>query len=76
VSIVTYWHYKKNVHGEFSSKQGVWLGLWCLTPLSTIFQLQSIPHLRFFTIFFIKKHFFFKKKYFKAISGQIFMKFI
>jgi hypothetical protein len=35
----------------------------------------NIRHLRFFTIYFIQNPIF-SKKYFKAISGQIFMKFI
>jgi hypothetical protein len=35
----------------------------------------SIRHLRFFTIYFIENHIF-SKRYFKAISEQIFMKFI
>ena len=35
----------------------------------------SIRHLRFFTIYFIENHIF-SKKYYKAISGQIFMTFI
>ena len=44
--------------------------------IKNLLQLQymdiSIRHLRLFTIYFISNHIFFKK-YFKAISGQIFM---
>jgi hypothetical protein len=36
----------------------------------------SIRHLRFFLLYISYKTTFFSKKYFKAISGQIFMKFI